>query len=593
MSKFKKFKLKLANALVGRNIFSLSQPGQINNAGNNTSSSGTAQIAGIATRIGYRTGDTTSRDFEDPEYDFTIIQTAYEKDSYIRQGIDKYVDQIFKEGWKFYGSNQDAVTYIKKRFSYMSRTTSTPTLVFLTEIAENIVKYSNCIIAKSRSNDPAAFPQGVTVTGLDGGDAIAGYYVMNIPSMQAKRDEVGTILGWRQHMESAGKDLDYKPEDIIHMYYKREAGNCFGTPFLWPVIDDIKALRQMEENVSKMVYRNIYPFFHIAIGTDEMPVKIGEVEEIKDKIENGDVESMLVTDHRVKVNTVDSNKVIDAQHYLEHYENRGFSGIGIPPVLFGRGGTANRSTGDNMSDEMSDRVKAFQSIIEAFINDFIIIDLLLEGGYDPFLNEEDNVYFAFNQNEVDVKIKKENHAVFMFTSGAITETEMREEIGRDPIEDRSTMYNTLYGQKDTSSQASNLETPENQYGKKTSPKKTTNSDKNTNITKLNNTLGMLEDFKLECTNNITNCKYTDNREKVIYNTQQVEELYIKCKYIVEKNNINCNNIYSSCVNNSFNTLINTIKRIDDYKNIEYYNNLVNTSICMFIDKVKNINMEKT
>ena len=198
-------------------------------------------------------------------------------------------------------------------------------------------------------------------------------------------------------MESAGKDVDYKTEDIIHMYYKREAGNCFGTPFLWPVIDDIKALRQMEENVSKMVYRNIYPFFHITIGTDEFPVKIGEVEEIKDKIENGDVESMLITDHRVKVNTVDSNKVIDAQGYLEHYENRGFSGIGIPPVLFGRGGTANRSTGDNMSDEMSDRVKAFQSIIEAFINDFIIVDLLLEGGYDPFLNEEDNVYFAFNQ----------------------------------------------------------------------------------------------------------------------------------------------------------------------------------------------------
>ena len=59
----------------------------------------------IVKRVGLRQGDITTKDFEDPEFDLTQIQTGYNADSYIRQGVDKYVDQIFKEGYEFYIKN--------------------------------------------------------------------------------------------------------------------------------------------------------------------------------------------------------------------------------------------------------------------------------------------------------------------------------------------------------------------------------------------------------------------------------------------------------------------------------------------------------
>jgi hypothetical protein len=59
----------------------------------------------------------------------------------------------------------------------------------------------------------------------------------------------------------------------------------------------------------------------------------------------------------------------------------------------------------------------------------------MEGGYDPVLNPDQNVEFRFNDNDVDVMIKKEVHAIYKYEHNAITEDEMRSELGKDPIAD--------------------------------------------------------------------------------------------------------------------------------------------------------------
>ena len=107
-----------------------------------------------------------------------------------------------------------------------------------------------------------------------------------------------------------------------------------------------------------------------------------------------------------------------------------------------QGNTANRSTGDNMTSEMSDRIRAIQRIMEMFINQFMIKELLMEGGYDPILNPDQVVEFRFTDNDVDVEIKKQVHAIYKYEHNAITEDEMRDELGMDPIPDgeRSKMF---------------------------------------------------------------------------------------------------------------------------------------------------------
>ena len=348
-------------------------------SGNSGGATGRELANQILGRIVYK--DNSDTDYEDPTFDLAELQSAYNTDSYIRQGVDKYVDQIFKEGYNFFGTDTNVVDYLKMRLSYIAEATSTPTSQLLMDIAEDVVKYGNCMVVKARSNDPNAFPQGINIPDLYGKDAVAGYFCANATVTKCIRDEYGNVTQWQQETDK-GKQ-QFAPEDVVHFYYKREKGNAYGTSFLVPVMGDIKALRRAEENVLKMMYRNIYPFYHVSVGTEEATGTSAEVDELQESITDMDVEAMLVTTERVSIKPIASDKVIDAEPYLKYMESRVFSGLGIPEIMFGRGNTANRSTGDNMTSEMADRIRAMQRIIETFFNEFIIKELLMEGGYDP------------------------------------------------------------------------------------------------------------------------------------------------------------------------------------------------------------------
>lgn len=460
-------------------------------------------------RVGLRQGDITTKDFEDPEFDLSEIQTGYNADSYIRQGVDKYVDQIFKEGYEFYSKNQAAADYIKTRLSFIAEATLTPTAQLFTDIAEDVVKYSNCFLAKVRVSDTNVLPPGVNVTGIAGAQPVGGYFCVNATTMKLKRDKVGTVSGYEQEIDST--TVKFKTQDMIHFYYKREKGNAFGTPFLWPVLDDVRALRQAEENVLRMMFRNIHPFNHVQVGTDAVPGTKTEIDDTQEAINSMDVQGGIVTTNRVNIKAIASDQVIDAQPYLAYLESRIFSGMGVPAIMFGRGDTANRSTGDNMTSEMSDRIKAIQRTIECTVDDCILKELLFEGGFDPVLNPDDAVQFRFKENQMDSMIKQQTHVIYKFEHNAITEDEMRFALNMDPITDRSGLNREITaalnistaqqtaafsntasgtgssGTVKTGSTASKKagngskketnqkQTPTNQSGTKTSPKKTTNS----------------------------------------------------------------------------------------------------------------------
>ena len=459
-------------------------------SGNSGGGAGRELASEVVKRIVYK--DTNDTDFEDPQFDLADIQAGYNTDSYIRQGVDKYVDQIFKEGYSFYGTDTNTVDYLKLRLAYIAEASATPTPQLLMDIAEDVVKYGNCMVVKARNSDPNALPQGVNVTGLYGKDPVVGYFCVNPVTMKCKRDDYGTVTEWQQETDKGTQT--FNPEDVVHFFYKREKGYAYGTSFLIPVLDDVRALRQAEENVLKMMYRNIYPFYHVAVGTEEQTGTSKEVDALKEAIDGMDVEGGLVTTERVQIKPIASDKVIDAEPYLQYMEARVFSGMGIPAIMFGRGNTANRSTGDNMTSEMADRIRAMSKVIEMFFNSFIVKELLMEGGYDPVLNPDQNVEFRFNDNDVDVEIKKQVHAIYKYEHNAITEDEMRDELGMDPIPDgdrekmfvelitRETMRQQseldLQIQKEAAKEKGTAETNNKQKNQGGSGKKKTSSTKN-------------------------------------------------------------------------------------------------------------------
>lgn len=443
-------------------------------------------MATVVKRIGLALGVGANREFQAPPFDLTQITNAYDTEAYVRQAVDKYIEMMFKAGWDFVGKNQAAIDYVRLRFKLMAEMTQTPTDQLWIEIAEDMVKYGNVVVAKARDkqNLMGASKTGINVQGLGGEAPIAGYFPLNVTTMSIMRDKNGVVQRWQQEVEGQDKPVAYKKTDIVHIYYKKEKGAAFATPFLLSVLDDIRSLRQAEETILRLIYRNLHPLLHIKVGTDEMPGQQTEVDLVKNEFENMDLEAGFVTSERVTINAVSADKIIDAKEYLKYFEQRVFTGLGVSELMMGRGNTANRSTGDNLSGEFLDRVKAFQKVMAIFIDEFIIKEILMEGGFDPVLNPDDDVDFVFKEIDVDAKIKAENHAIFQYEHNAITEDEMRTLLGRDPITDRALMFMNLVtipvAAETAAAKAANTENgtkatdnknkPTNQNGTKPSPK---------------------------------------------------------------------------------------------------------------------------
>ena len=542
----------------------------------------------VVKAVVYKTTDST--DFEEPDFSMETIETAYDSDSYIRQGVDKYVDQIFKEGYSFYGNDTAMVEYINLRLAYIAEATGIPTYQFLIDIAEDIVKYGNCMIVKARTNDVNALPQGVNVQGLMGKDAIAGYFCANPSTMTVLRDEYGTVTKWKQKTDKGEQEFD--PQDVLHFYYKRKKGNAFGTSILIPVLNDVKALRDAEENVLRMMWRGVYPIQHVKVGTEDAPATDAEVDRVTETIEDSEIDANLVTSERVEVKPIIADKVINAEPYLRYFEQRVFSGLGIPEIMFGRGDTANRSTGDNMTSEMADRIRAMSRTIEIFFNEFIVKELLMEGGYDILLNPDQKVEFRFNDNDVDVKIKKEVHAIYKYEHSAITEDEMRELLGMDPIadSDREKMFVELITRENMRIEAQTKNT-ETGTGTKETNNKQKNSGGRPKSKDYNFIMGLIKDqidsMNDEIENYILNC-YNTNRQVLQKDTETIVLKYSKqINYLSAKENVDISDTIARCSLRLCNNIHNNFLRVNSIDTVENVNDFVNIQLDIFKKTVIN------
>lgn len=416
-----------------------------------------------------------SGEFENPNVDLDEIFRAYHTDSYIKRAVDKYADLMFKNSWDIIGRNVKATQYVWTRLKFMAEATGIPTDEFLYRIAHDLVLFGNAFVIKARQKTKVPIP-GVNAQGYTGKQPVAGYFALPPTTVTIARDETGKVLGYQQSVDG-GTPIDIKPEDMIHFAYKRPTGYAYGVPFVYNVLDDVKILRQIEENVARLIYRNLFPLYMYQVGLDKPGFEATdeEIEEIRNQIRDMPMDGGIVVPerHNIKVIGAEGN-AIDASEYLKYFRQRVFSGLGVSETVMGIGGTANKSTSDNQAADLFDGVKEFQRVFAETFQHHVINELLFEGGFDPIANPDDEVKFVFNEIQLDAKIKKENHAVQLFLQGAITHEEMRAMMGLDPVTDESRLYFNMVGTVGVSHQSAanagaNDNQPENQYGKKNSP----------------------------------------------------------------------------------------------------------------------------
>lgn len=430
--------------------------------------------------------------FVPTEYDLAEIGRIEDVENMVRQAFKKKAGLMFKEGYDFVGPNKTTVQYTKKRLKQIGQASEMPTQILLRTIGVDLIRLSNAFIYKARNKKASGGK--VRKMGQKTLQPVAAYFPIPAETVEIKRNKsTRKIEKYRQHMPD-GRTQEFNPEDVIHIYYDKRPGFNNGKPTIVPVVDDIRALRRIEQNIELLIYQHLFPLFHHRVGTKEQPAQVyqdgtKEVDDVRNDIELMPSEGSIVTTHRHEIKSIGAeSRAIRAEGYLEHFKKRVIAGLGISGVDLGEGATANRSTSETMSRSMIDDVKDFQQTLITFFNNEVLEELLLEGtfNFDP-LDVANRVWLKFHEIDIDAKIKRENHNILMYQGHSISETELRNEIGREPVaeSERSGMFLDVVVKKQAefaalgmaapgggaAAQAQSRQQPSNQHGTNLGPEK--------------------------------------------------------------------------------------------------------------------------
>ena len=367
-----------------------------------------------------------------PPLDLNEIRNCIDVDGFLRRARDRYVELIWKNGFGFTGPNQRARQYIQTRFDQVSRVTGKPTEELFDKIAETLVGYYNCFIIKIRNDKASGGSNRITFYGKEL-KPVAGYFIAEPTRMIAQRDPKNKRIKYWENFDSNGKIVGrYPPEDVIHITLNRKSYEIFGTPAAVNVLDDVRALRRMEENVEILVFQHAIPLYQYKVGTDQEGPEEGEVDAVKYEIDNMVVHGMLVTDGRHEVKAVGvRGEALDIDKYLEYFRERILVGLSQSNASMGIGAVSRASMG-TVNKHVLDAAGRFQRRIKSYVEQFMINELLEEGGFDSF-DEKNKVELFIPEIDLDDKIRKEFHTSSLWQANLISEDEARQDIGRDPM----------------------------------------------------------------------------------------------------------------------------------------------------------------
>lgn len=374
--------------------------------------------------------------FIKPEYDFPEIAIAEDVESIFRQAVQKKINKILSAGFSFVSQDATARKWILKRIREIEIAGDKPFKILMAEIFLDMFRFYNCMLLKVRNED---FSSGKSLKhGKLKKPPIAAYFLLRLDRTEFQINKNGTLKKVLQRGVNPADDKEFSAKDIIHIYAHRKPGFLVGTPEVVPVLDDMRILRRIEENVIDLIETNLFPLFHYQIGSDKYPEKITddgrpESARIRDHIERMAASGFIVSDHRHSVNAVGSeSKALRIDYYLNYFRERVLSGLAISPVDLGMGNTANRSTASSMSKSMLSDIEAMTLIVKEFIDFYILSELLEEGGFNS-MDPSQKVEIKFGVIDKDERRADENQVIQTFTNNVITLDEARHKLQEAPF----------------------------------------------------------------------------------------------------------------------------------------------------------------
>lgn len=374
--------------------------------------------------------------FTRPPYDLEEISRAADVEPYVAQSIKRHREMILKEGFELNGSDDEMVDYVKDRLFEIELITDITTEQWLREFVTNFVMSHTSFLVfrrdRTRSSGGRIRRFGRTL------DPIAGIFVPAPSTMEVQTNEYGQPLKWKQRFENLNstravnkRNNEFSIDDVVIATMDKKSGYTFGTPYILPVLDDIRVLRRLEELVVVLSSKEAFPLYHYKIGTENKPAQIyddgtAETDQALAQVAGMPAQGFIVTSERYEIKLVSkSGASLNLEPFLKYFEDRVLAGLRLSELDLGRSGAASKGTASNINKNLEDACKDYQQVISDIITKKLILPICLEGGFD--VTRENLVRFEFPMINREEHRARQTHGLSLYQANAITIDEFRKE----------------------------------------------------------------------------------------------------------------------------------------------------------------------
>ncbi|OGM08203.1 hypothetical protein A2Z67_06325 [Candidatus Woesebacteria bacterium RBG_13_36_22] len=320
-----------------------------------------------------------------PKYDFRKIRQIYRRFGFIRQALAVYKHRATSELPDIVCDNIRARNILMDRLHEMHIFDELPNMfqdltsfgnvfyeiVYDEEEIDTNVKRSIDFRAGEFDVD---IPQNLDVKNIARRlKRVVGVKRLEPDYMRIVSDKYGRILYYVNVRDSSNYVI-LEPWRIIHVKLDALPGDVFGIGLIEGAIDDIAALRMVEDLQLQLIKHDIYPFRMFACPSNEVilevEAKLAEQERFGDLVVPSDV--------KMSQSTV-GNASQDLRALMKHYQENIFMDVGVPMGMLIEGSKTNKATATVQSDAFNFNVYSFINQLYIPLERFSKLVLLFEG----------------------------------------------------------------------------------------------------------------------------------------------------------------------------------------------------------------------
>lgn len=380
--------------------------------------------------------------YEEAHYDLKELAKARDTESLINTSVERHVETVLQQGFRFVGENQEIVDWVNMRIFEIEHISKITLRKILEMLSDQVITYGTALLLTKRDQKRSSGAKTkIFGTVLD---PIAAWAVPDTATMKVAENKQGNIVGWKQiinessiHSNSGPKTKFFSPNNVHIFTRHKQAGRVFGRPTHISALDDVIMLRSLEDLVYVISQKYAFPLFQYVVGTKERPAEdvtlssgelISEVELAQSVVENMPVEGGFVTPERHEIKLIGTEgKVLDLMPYIDHFKTRVQEATRMSNAALGTGtGEQSKSTAQTQMRNLELSAKYIQDVISDGLRWFISC-LIAEGGYDVTI--ENMVHLQFAPPDTQEQRAAETHVMEMYNNDLLTGPEARKRLG--------------------------------------------------------------------------------------------------------------------------------------------------------------------